>query len=75
VVEAAVDGVKMQRLTCSASIPGDIDGDGDVDIDDLLALIGGWGDCPAPPADCPGDVVANGQVDIDDLLFVIANWG
>jgi hypothetical protein len=26
--------------------PGDVDGDGVVNIDDLLAVINGWGPCP-----------------------------
>jgi len=50
-----------------------------VDVDDLLAVIGGWGNCPAPPAPCPANVVNTGtsvnRVDVDDLLFIISNWG
>jgi hypothetical protein len=50
-----------------------------VDVDDLLAVIGGWGNCPAPPATCPANVVNTGtsvnRVDVDDLLFIISNWG
>jgi hypothetical protein len=51
--------------------PGDIDGDGSVDVDDLLAVIGAWGSCPPP---CPADVNDDGTVDVDDLLLVIGNW-
>ena len=57
-------------------IPGDITGDGSVDVDDLLAVINSWGECP--PA-CPPDIApapkGNGDVDVDDLLQVINNWG
>lgn len=59
---------------CEPANPGDINGDGVIDIDDLLIVVGSWGPCPAPPAACPADVVADGDVNIDDLLLVIANW-
>jgi hypothetical protein len=55
--------------------PGDATGDGTVDVDDLIAVILGWGPCPAPPAPCPADVNDSGEVDVDDLIMVILNWG
>jgi len=50
--------------------PGDATGDGVVDIDDLLAVIGVWGPC----LDCAADLDGDGVVDVDDLLMVIGNW-
>lgn len=78
VVEAAVDGVKLQRLVCATAVPGDVNGDGSVNVADLLAVITAWGACPAAPATCPADVSptgGDGQVNVADLLFVITNWG
>ena len=50
-----------------------------IDVDDLLAVISGWGACPASPAACPANVVNTGtsvdRVDVDDLLAVIGAWG
>lgn len=54
---------------------GDTNGDDAVNIDDLVAVITGWGRCPAPPTACPGDLDGNGVVNIDDLVRVITNWG
>jgi len=58
---------------------GDANGNGVVNVDDLLAVINGWGACPSPPTACPGDMVPtmcpSGTVDVDDLLLVINNWG
>jgi hypothetical protein len=60
------------------SIPaGDVDGDTIANIDDLLAVIHAWGDCPATDQACPADLAplgGDGVVNIDDLLQVINNW-
>ncbi|MCI0364802.1 MAG: hypothetical protein L0219_13055, partial [Phycisphaerales bacterium] len=55
---------------------GDVDGDGSVDINDLLGVIGAWGACPVPclPA-CPADFNSDCSVNVVDLLTVIAEWG
>ncbi len=55
-------------------VPGDTNGDGVVDVDDLIAVILAWGPCPTPPAPCPADVDDSGTVDVDDLITVILNW-
>jgi hypothetical protein len=47
---------------------GDLDGDGLVGVDDLLAVVAGWG---GPD----GDVDGNGTTDADDLLALLARWG
>src|SRR5262249_1189256 len=71
-VEGAVDGVKLTKLICAQPCAPDVTGNGQVDIDDLLAVINGWGACGVP---CPADVNHSGQVDIDDVLAVINGWG
>jgi len=52
--------------------PGDINGDGVVDVSDLLSLLSQWGDCPV---DCPADLNGDGVVDVSDLLIQLSNWG
>jgi len=59
----------------TVTVAGDVDGDGDVDTSDLLALLAAWGDCPPPPEDCPADFDQDGDVDTTDLLTLLANWG
>ncbi|MDY7110142.1 MAG: right-handed parallel beta-helix repeat-containing protein [Planctomycetota bacterium] len=63
--------VDMGPYEYQAGIPGDIDGDGDVDTADLLALLAAWGDCEG----CPEDIDGDGDVDTTDLLTLLANWG
>ena len=78
VVEAGIDDVRIWGVCPTIDCPADVNGDGDVDIDDLLAVIIGWGACPAPPATCLPDIEppgGNGQVDVDDMLAVITGWG
>ena len=57
-------------LLVTVKIPGDIDGNGVVDVVDLLALLAAWGE-PGGPADINND----GIVDVVDLLILLANWG
>ena len=55
---------------------GDVNGDGLVNIIDLLAVIAAWGTCPPPsPGSCDADINGDGQVNITDLLATIAHWG
>lgn len=59
--------------------PADINGSNSVNVDDLLAVITGWGACPAPcPPHCAADIAPPGGncvVNVDDLLLVITSWG
>lgn len=50
--------------------PGDLDGNGDVGFDDLLILLGAWGN-PDDPADLDG----SGTVDFGDVVVALAAWG
>ena len=50
---------------------GDTDGDGIVNIADLIAVILAWGPCPG----CPEDVTGDGVVNVADLVVVIVTWG
>jgi hypothetical protein len=51
--------------------PADLNSDANVNVDDLLTVINGWGDGVGSIADING----SGLVDVDDLLIVINSWG
>ncbi len=58
----------------------DITNDSVVDVDDLLAVINGWGECPFVLTWCVADIAPNepdGEVNVDDLLKMIngQSWG
>lgn len=54
-------------------IPGDINGDGQVDGADLALLLGAWGDCPGT-GECPADLDGSGDVNGADLAILLGNW-
>jgi hypothetical protein len=54
--------------------PADLNGDGVVDVADLLELLAQWGACADPPEPCTADLDGNGQVDVADLLQLLAAW-
>ena len=49
--------------------PADVNEDGVVGVDDLLAVIGQWGSSGGP-----ADVNGDGIVGVDDLLLVVSAW-
>ena len=48
---------------------GDLDGDGDSDLDDLLLVLGAFG------VNNGGDADGDGDTDLDDLLIVLGDFG
>lgn len=58
---------------------GDLNADNVIDVDDLLAVIGAWGQCPPFPGNCGADIApapnGDGAVNVNDLLAVIGAWG
>lgn len=59
--------------------PGDVTTDGEVNVDDLLVVVGSWGPCPSGSGTCLADIyphaIGDDVVTVDDLLSVIVNWG
>jgi hypothetical protein len=50
--------------------PADVNGDGAVDVLDLLALLSAWGNTSGPE-----DINGDGIVDVLDLLELLSSWG
>jgi hypothetical protein len=57
------------------SCPEDVDEDGVVGVNDLLAIIGNWTDCGDGTYRPLGDVDGDCCVSVNDLLLTIAAWG
>ncbi len=57
--------------------PADFDFDGTVGAFDLAVLLGSWGPCPEPPAECLADIHGEGDgiVQADDLATLLGSWG
>jgi hypothetical protein len=58
------------EITNSTTCTADFDGDGQVDVSDILILIGDWGG-----SDPAHDLDGNGTVGVSDLLLMIGAWG
>jgi hypothetical protein len=57
--------------TCIGVTPGDVNFDGIVGFDDLLAVLSNWGPCQGL---CSEDSDGSGDVGFGDLLDVLSNW-
>lgn len=57
-------------LSLSTRLAADIDGDGDIDGDDLGQLLAEWGACPGCPSDLDGDDTVGGG----DIGWFLASW-
>ncbi len=51
--------------------PGDLDGNGTIDSNDLATLLAGYGRC----SDCGADLTGDGYIDRDDVDQMMASWG
>ncbi len=57
-------------------VDGDIDGDGDVDLQDLSLLLASYGSCAGDVNYLPeADIDDSGCVDLQDLSLLLANYG
>lgn len=63
----------IDALDTFCTIPGDLDGDGDVDLADLALMLANYG-CVGPPP-CVGDINGDGVVNLIDLALMLANYG
>ncbi|HUU96643.1 MAG TPA: FG-GAP repeat protein [Phycisphaerae bacterium] len=54
--------------------PGDLNGDGDTNCQDLGILLADWG-CDDPVNGCPGDLNGDDKTNHADLGILLADWG
>jgi hypothetical protein len=62
-------GLAQRGIACDPDCEPDLDGDGAVDVGDLLIMLGNWGNSGV------GDLDGSGAVDVSDLLELLSAWG
>jgi PEP-CTERM motif len=67
------DNILLEIIPATVSLPGDLNGDGFVGIDDLNLVLGNW-NLNIPPGNPLADPSGDGFVGIDDLNAVLGNW-
>jgi V8-like Glu-specific endopeptidase len=71
-----IDDVEIWAYPPIPDIPGDLDGDGDVDLADLSQLLTAFGACTGDPGyDAAADIDGSGCVDLADLSALLTNYG
>lgn len=66
------DSVDIPGVGPEAPVTGDLNGDGSVDVFDLLILLATWGPCINEL--CPADLNGSGAVDTVDMLMLLSSW-
>ena len=76
IIEGASEDLNANDIPDECEARGDLNGDGSINVADLLLLLGAWGPCdePCPPA-CSGDLDGDCRVGVMDLLGLLGNWG
>ena len=67
---ATLDDGSCEYASCGC--PGDLDGDGQVSVADVLLFLSDFGCMDAP---CVGDATGDGINNVDDLLLMLAHFG
>ncbi|MCH2133977.1 MAG: M12 family metallo-peptidase [Phycisphaerales bacterium] len=67
IADGTEDDLDGNGIPDSCSCPGDITGDGTIDVNDVLQILAAW-ETP------DGDVNGDGQTNVDDILVVLAAW-
>jgi hypothetical protein len=61
---------------CESGRPGDVNGDNQVNIQDLSLMLAAFGACVGDPRfNSAADIVADGCIDLQDLAALLANFG
>lgn len=67
-------GVSYIMNPVIVGMPGDLNYDGFIGIEDLNLILANWNETRIAPASLPGDVTHDDFVGIEDLNMILSNW-
>lgn len=75
IVESGIDDFSVRQVTCNeVECPGDLNGDGVIDLQDLAQLLGHYGTTSGATYEM-GDLDGDQDVDLGDLAALLAVYG
>ena len=73
-IEGAIDDIQITISSPGSDLPGDLNGDGFVGVDDLNIVLVNWNQNVTAGDLLSGDADGNGYIGVDDLNVVLVNW-
>ncbi|MEM8835258.1 MAG: TIM-barrel domain-containing protein [Planctomycetota bacterium] len=70
-----ISGEQFTNIACGASVPGDVDGDGQTTTADITLVVSNLGAGSPGATGTPGDADGDGVTTTADITFVVSNLG